>query len=131
MGAVPGLQNIFAIHELWDDVTDGKAYTQAVFIGKVSVINAHPAFVTWLLGKLRENVDWIKNNPADAQAAIVSAGSLLTVTFTEASVTGSNIRYVSATEAKADVQAYLNVLASFNANTVGGSVPGDGFFYAA
>lgn len=131
LGAVQGLQNLFAIHDLWSEVTGGKAYTQAVFIGKASVVDAHPAFVTWLLGKLEENVDWIKNNPTDAQAAIVSVGSLLTVTFTEASVSASNIRYVPAADAKADVQAYLNVLASFNANTVGGSVPGDSFFRAA
>jgi len=131
MGAISGLQNLFGIHELWAEVTGGKAYTQAVFVGKASLIDANAAFVTWLLGKLSENIDWIVANPADAQAAIATAGSTLTATFTAASVAGSNILFVSAAEAKADVLAYLGVLASFNVNTVGGSVPGDGFFYAA
>jgi NitT/TauT family transport system substrate-binding protein len=129
LGAVQDLKNLFAIHELWSEVTNGKAYTQAVFIGKSSVVEAHPAFVAWLLGRLEENVSWIAAHPAEAQAAIVSVGSLLTVTFDEASINGSNIRYVPAGDAKADVLAYLEILASFNTNTVGGSVPGDDFFY--
>jgi hypothetical protein len=41
----------------------------------------------------------------------------------------SNIGFVSAAEAKNSIEGYLDKIMEFNANAVGGKLPGDYFYY--
>lgn len=126
---VSSASRLFAIHTLWAEVTNDLSYTQSVFIGRQSAIDLDKGLVNWLSEKLDENTSWITANPADAQEAIKSAGSTITVPFTAEIITASNIRFIKAQDAKADIDAYLAAVAGFNASFVGGKLPAAEIYY--
>lgn len=126
---VSGASRLFALDELWGDVTEGLDYTQAVFVGQKSVIDADEGLVDWLSERLIENADWVLDNPSVAQTALADAGSALTITYTTEIIAACNIRYESAQDAKAGIHAYLTAIAGFNPAFIGGSVPNDAFYY--
>ena len=123
-----GVSVLFDIQEEWRNVTGLGNFPQASLFMKSELAN-DTAFVDELLAKLNQNDDWIVQNPAEAKAAIQSVGSNLAVNLSSAIIQRCNINTVSATDAKSEILAYLNVLYQFNPDFVGGAVPGDDFFY--
>jgi|AGTN01.1.fsa_nt_gi ABC-type nitrate/sulfonate/bicarbonate transport systems, periplasmic components len=126
-----GVTRLFDIQALWENLTSA-AYPQASFIANNSFLTAkNKPFIEWLLTRIEENDQWIKDNPAEAGQALKDAGSTLTVTFDTAIIDNCNVETVRAAEAKLEVNAYLSVLFGFQANSVGGKLPDDGFYYEA
>lgn len=126
---VDGSQRLFAIHELWAEVSDELAYTQAVFIGNSAVVADNPRLVEWLSTKLSDNTAWILSNPTAAQAALTAAGSTVAITYTTEIIEACNVRFVKANDAKADIDAFLQAIAGFNPAFIGGKLPDDNFYY--
>ena len=104
-----------SLQEMYDSET--KAYPQAVLMVKSSIAENYPSVVSGISEKFAGNIEWIKNNPADAVSAVNNniaennAGftpSLNASTITSAVVDACNISWQSAANAKADVKAYIN-----------------------
>lgn len=113
------------IKEEWQKATEQQTYPQACVVAKKSFIKDNPEFISALIEKLQEDVSlWIQNNLDKAQNAIKDNGGTMPP-FTAQSVQNSNIEYLSAAEAKSNIEAYLNILI----NQIGGNLPSDGFYY--
>ncbi|MFA5449329.1 MAG: hypothetical protein WC292_02715 [Clostridia bacterium] len=125
-----GTSILFNLQELWEDATDGVAYTQASLIGQAAFLNdsANKNFIEWLLVKVEENDEWVLDNAADASNALKDAGAT-SVPAARAVIERCNITTVRAKDIKEDVVSYLAVLHAFNPQTVGGVLPSDSFFY--
>lgn len=127
--SVVGAERLFAIHELWAEVSDNLDYTQAVLVGSTTAIDDNEGIVDWLSERLTENAQWILDNPTSAQAALSAAGSTVAVTYTTEIIAACNVRFVAASDAKPDIDAFLAAIAEFNPAFIGGAVPDDDFYY--
>ena len=122
-----GTQTVLDIQAEWKKLT-GEDYTQAglVVAGKVA---DDENFMQALIEVLENSETWCKDNAAVLKEILQSNGSSLAVDFTAELVGRSNVGYVSAKNAKANVEKYLEVLKDFNGKLIGGELPDDGFYY--
>ncbi len=131
--AITGSSNtvLADLQEEWKTVTGSEAagYPQVGLVVKASLLESDPAFVQTFLQLVRDNADWVLANPADAGQIIRDNEGTMPVTLTSAIVEKCNIRFLTAEDAKADVVSYLTVLRDFNAQSVGGKLPDDGFYH--
>lgn len=130
---VAEVQTLFDMQTLWKNATGSTdSYPQtSLIMTRFLQDDTHKKFINDFVNKLIENETWISNNAAEAQSAIKAGGSALAVTLNADIIGRCNIKTVKAGEAKAAVEAYLNVLYSFNKASVGGAMPGSDFYYAA
>ena len=116
------------LQQMYD--ADLMAYPQAVLLAKKSLIDKYPSLVKKIGDAFPVNVNWVKDNPALAVNAIKGKFSTTTLNpdvITSDTVDGCKIYWQKASDAKAEVQNYINKLreidvASANAVT-------DDFFF--
>lgn len=132
--AVTGSSNtvLLDLQQAWKSATASETlgYPQVGLVVKASLLESAPELIDEFLNKIAANDEWILNNPAEAGEIIRNKGGTMPITLTEAVVEKCNIRLVNAESAKADVISYLTALKDFNAASIGGKLPDDGFYYS-
>lgn len=131
MNQVDGLGIIGDIQLLWKEATDSTAeyaYPQAGIFAKTAFIENNKELLKSILQKTEGGADWIKQNTADAITAMKDNNGTIS-TLTADSVTRSNIYTMYALSAKEIAANYFEILHALNANSIGGSVPDDNFYY--
>jgi NitT/TauT family transport system substrate-binding protein len=83
------------------------------------------------LADYRASIESTNADPAAAAGLIAELGIVPSAEVAEAAIPRCHLAFLSGAEAKAAISAYLNVLFEANPESVGGSLPGDDFYYAA
>lgn len=117
------------IQEEWQKASGLGIYPQVSLVAKSSFIQKNPRFVQSLIAELNQDIEsWIIQNTEEARNSITAHGGSLPP-LTEESVINSNIRYVSASQAKQDIKQYLQLLFDYNKKSIGEAIPDDGIYY--
>ncbi len=116
---------------------DGQGYPQAVLVAKKTVIENHGQTVEELINSFAENSSWLASQAVSSEKIVnaVKSGfvdSDMAPTFTannlnKTVVSNCAVAFKSATEAKANVLAYLSKINGVSLNAWG--TPVDEFFY--
>jgi len=122
-----GTQVVLSIQDEWKAIT-GENYTQAGFVVS-GELAADLAFMNSLGAELNDTAEWCKSNADSLKELLTSKGSKLTVGYTPELIEKCSVGYVSAGDARADVEKYLTALMGFNSNVVGGKLPDSNFYY--
>ena len=116
----------------WDKLP-GKANTlvQGCVVVRKAFLEAHPETVASFLAAYEESINYLNNNVAEAAALVKKHGIFDNENIAKAAIPKCNVKYVDGAEMKAAVGAYLEILKSVNANSIGGNTPADDFYYNA
>ena len=76
-----------------------------------------------------DSVNFVNANTTDA-AELIGSYDIVPAAVAEKALPACNIVYIAGDEMKEKLSGYLNVLFEQNPKAVGGSVPGDDFYYA-
>ena len=117
----------------WDAVQSGderSSMITGVAIVRSEFADENPAAVDAFLGHYAESVDFVNDNVAQA-AELVGSYDIVPAAVAEKALPECNIVCISGDEMKEKLSGYLAVLADQNAEAVGGSLPGDDFYYGA
>jgi NitT/TauT family transport system substrate-binding protein len=115
----------------WKKATDGKSSTPVAGTVVLGNLKDRPDIVNTFNSEYQKAIRWMLANPVEA--GNVGAKVLAEQGFTAAVLTESmkNIdwRYVSAANARTDLEAFFNALSQVTPNFIGGKLPDDGFYY--
>lgn len=119
--------------EEWDAVQSGDE--QSSMITGVAVVRSefadeNPDAVEAFLAHYAESVDFVNDNVAEA-AQLVGSYDIVSAEVAEKALPECNIVCVTGADMKERLSGYLAVLADQNAEAVGGSLPGDDFYFGA
>lgn len=120
-------QTVLDIQAEWKKLT-GEDYTQAGLVVSDKV-SADAEFMNALVSTLENGKAWCVENASSILRILKENGSSLAIEFTEDIIERSNVGYVSASEARTNVEKYLTVIKTFNDKLIGGKLPDDGFYY--
>ncbi len=123
-----GVSAVLDLQQMFDG--ERKAYPQAVLMVKKSVVEKYPELITKIGNAFSANVEWVKNNPTLAVNAIKGKFETTTLnpdTINGATVDGCKILWQSATEAKSQVNAYIQRI--IQVDPVSAVAVGDDFFF--
>ena len=118
----------FSVSELFADLTGGSEYTQAGVFVNNETINKHKDELDDYLEKVSESCALVTTNAEEVADDIIALGNTglpATKAVVLKALPKCNIKYVSAKDAKASVEA----TASIDLEQFGGAVPQDDFYY--
>ncbi|MBM6675455.1 ABC transporter substrate-binding protein [Olsenella uli] len=119
--------------EEWDKVQTGdekSSMITGVAIVRSEFADENPAAVDAFLGHYAESVDYV-NSDVEGAAQLVGDYDIVPAAVAEKAIPECNIVCVTGADMKEQLSGYLAVLADQNAEAVGGSLPGDDFYYGA
>jgi NitT/TauT family transport system substrate-binding protein len=112
----------------WDALDNGSALLTGVIVARKDFVEAHPADVARFLENYAASVDWVNANTADA-AEIIGGLDIVDAAVAEKALPYCNIVCLTGQEMREKLSGYLQVLFEAAPDAVGGSLPGDDFYY--
>lgn len=114
----------------WDKLNNGSALLTGVVVARKSVVEEHPGAVAQFLADYAASVDWVNANTADA-ATLIGSYDIVDAAVAQKALPYCNIVCLTSADMKAKLSGYLKVLYDQEPASVGGSLPGDDFYYGA
>ena len=114
----------------WDALDNGSALLTGVVVARADFVKEHPAAVSNFLEQYSASVDWVNANTAEA-AELIGGYDIVDATVAEKALPYCNIVCVTGTEMMDMLSGYLSVLWEQDAESVGGGMPNDDFYYGA
>lgn len=117
----------YSINELYKNVTGFDGYTQAGLFVSAAMLADHPEVVESWLALAEEAANKAETDTAAVADAAVALEILPNAKVAMAAIPNCAIRFMSAADAKEQVEATANV----DLSQFGGAVPADDFYYGA
>ena len=127
---LPDLRVALDLTEEWDALDNGSALLTGVVVARADFVAEHPAAVEQFLTSYAESVDWVNDNTAEA-AELIGGYDIVDAAVAEKALPYCNIVCVTGTEMMDMLSGYLSVLWEQDAESVGGGMPNDDFYYGA
>ncbi|MBE6962462.1 MAG: ABC transporter substrate-binding protein [Ruminococcaceae bacterium] len=128
---IPGLRVALDLTAEWDALNNGSGMVTGVIVARKDVVEANPKAVAAFLEDYAESVNWVNANVADAAQLISEYGIVEAAPIAQKALPHCNIVCITGVEMKEKLSGYLAALAGQEPKAVGGSVPGDDFYYGA
>jgi NitT/TauT family transport system substrate-binding protein len=116
----------------WDAVQDGETGSRlvtGVTIANTAFLKDHPEAIDVFLAEHKASADFA-NTDVDAAAELVAAqGIIEKAPVAKKALPYCNITCITGDDMKASLSGYLQVLADQDSSAIGGSLPGDDFYY--
>ena len=127
---LPDLRVALDLTEEWDALDNGSALLTGVVVARADFVEEHPAAVEEFLTSYAESVEWVNANTAEA-AELIGGYDIVDAAVAEKALPYCNIVCVTGTEMMDMLSGYLSVLWEQDAESVGGAMPNDDFYYGA
>ena len=112
----------------WDKLDNGSALITGVIVARRDVVEANPGAVDSFLQNYAASVEGVNGNTAEA-AALVGEYGIVDAAVAEKALPYCNIVCLTGGEMKDKLSGYLKVLSEAEPSSVGGTLPGDDFYY--
>ena len=129
----PDLRVALDLTAEWDklqaDSDAPSSLVTGVVVARTDFVEEHPETVAAFMKHYQESVDYVNDNVSDA-AKLVGNYEIVTAEVAEKAIPECNIVFISGDEMKEKLSGYLTVLFDQNAESVGGALPDDAFYYS-
>lgn len=129
----PDLRVALDLTAEWDklqaDSDTPSSLVTGVVVARTDFVEEHPEAVAAFMKHYQESVDYVNDNVSDA-AQLVGNYEIVTAKVAEKAIPECHIVFISGNEMKEKLSGYLTVLFEQNAESVGGALPDDAFYYS-
>ena len=126
---IEGLRMALDLTAEWDKLDNGSGLITGVIVARRDVVEANPGAVDSFLQNYAASVEWVNANNADAAQLIAEYGIIEAAPVAEKALPYCNIVCLTGSEMKDKLSGYLKVLSEAEPSSVGGTLPGDDFYY--
>lgn len=130
LGKVAGLRIAVDLTAAWAQVEPQSALCTGVFVVRRAFAEAYPALVDAFLDGYAASAAFVNENPAEAALMIESCG-IAAAAVAEKAIPFCNIVSVTGSAMRPLAEGFLAVVMEQNPAAVGGSLPGEDFYYGA
>ena len=113
----------------WNKVEDFELI-QGCIIVRTDFLNENRDAVDQFLSEYEKSVDFVTGNPAEASALIEKYGIVASAAIAEKALPRCNIVFKDGSEMQRLTEGNLKVLFDADPTSVGGKLPGEGFYYS-
>ena len=126
----PDVRSALSLTKEWAAATGGSPLVTGVVVVRREFAAQQPAALAAFLSDYQASTRFTNENPAKAAPLIVAAGIAPSDAVAVTAIPACNIVYLSGTELRQALGGYLEVLHAADPASVGGSVPGDDFYFS-
>ncbi|MFE8696606.1 ABC transporter substrate-binding protein [Cytobacillus sp. FJAT-53684] len=124
------LAKIMNLQEEWKKATGRDSFIpQAGILVSNALIEKNPELVQEIQNQFEQSIQFINKNPTEAAAIINKMNEDVPQPIIEKVIPSLNLQFVSAKDAKDDLEFFFNELATLSPEIIGGKLPDEGFYY--
>jgi NitT/TauT family transport system substrate-binding protein len=123
------LRQIGDIQDEWIKAGGQGNYPMTVLTVDGNFASYNPGVIAAILESLKASIEWTVANPVEAGALVEKHDLGLRATVITAAIPRSNYVFISGAEARPQIEALFKVFLEFSPASIGGSLPGDNFYY--
>ncbi|MDX9871467.1 MAG: ABC transporter substrate-binding protein [Clostridia bacterium] len=116
------------MNKAWEDLNKESQMITGVLIVRNDFAKNHPQQLAAFLDEYKISTEFINANVTEG-AKLVEKFGIVPAAVAEKAIPYCNITYLVGNEMKTAMEGYLNVLFEQNPKSIGGSLPGDDFYY--
>ena len=128
-GKDPAVRSALSFTEEWNAVSPDAPLVTGVVVVRQAFVTENPEAFAQFLEDYQTSTEFTNEFPAQAAPLIVAAGIAPAEPVAQAAIPHCNIVYLDGDELRVALDGYLGVLFAADPASVGGSVPGDDFYY--
>ena len=129
----PDIRVALDLTEEWDKCQSGSdapsTMVTGVVVARTEFVEQHPEAVSAFLDHYKASVDFVTGNTAQA-AQLVGQYDIVPAQVAEKALPACNITFIEGGEMQEKLSGYLSVLLEQNPQSVGGTLPGEDFYYS-
>jgi NitT/TauT family transport system substrate-binding protein len=125
----PAVRTALDLTEEWAKVNSDSELVTGVVVIRTAFAKEHPDAVAQFVADYLVSTEFTNDQPAEAAPLIVAAGIVPTPEIAVAAIPFCNIVDITGAEMKTTLSGYLSVLFGADPASVGGSLPGDDFYF--
>lgn len=115
------------VQALWTALTGTGNYPMTVIVVSDRFVEQYPEALPVVMDSLRDSVQWVNANPAEAGSLIEKVG-IMKAALAVPAIPRCNLVFKTAKEGYEAMDLYLKVLYGFDYTSVGGAVPDESFY---
>ena len=123
-------RSVISLSDEWAALDNGTLCTTAVVLARTAFLEEHPDAADAFLADFAESVSWVNEN-VDEAAELCEAYSVIKAAVAKKAIPSCNLVCITGAEMKEALSGCLSVIYAENPAAVGGSLPGDDFYYGA
>lgn len=124
----PSIRIALDLNEEWDKVSPASALLTGVVVARTEFVEKEGKAVDKFLEDYASSTSWVNENVSESSVMIGNLG-IVTAAVAEKALPFCNIVCITGEEMKERLSGYLEVLYNANAKSVGGTLPGEDFYY--
>jgi NitT/TauT family transport system substrate-binding protein len=125
----PSIKRVINVQDAFASVSGEKSYPMTVVVLRSEFAAKYPETVTQFLSAYKNAIAWTNENPAEAGKLVEKHSLGLTAAIATKAIPNAAFTFVSATEARPEVEKLLSLFLEFAPESIGGSLPDDGFYF--
>ena len=118
---------VLDLNNLWESI-NGSPLITGCLIARKDVLDNHKDAVESFLSLYSDSVDWVNSNNQEA-AALIEKYGIIKAQIAQKALPYCNIVCTRGDEMKKALYVYYNSLYSLNPKSIGGSIPGEEFYF--
>jgi len=124
----PDLRNVADIQEEWVKAGGKGNYPMTLLVVDGAFASANPEALRLIMNAVKQSIEWVKANPKDAGVLVEKHELGLKAPVVAAAVPKSNYVFIPAAEGRQSLEALLSLFLENAPASIGGALPGDGFY---
>jgi NitT/TauT family transport system substrate-binding protein len=117
------------IQEEWELSEGGGNYPMTFLVANGAFASANPVAVNGILDAVRDSIEWVNAHPAEAGVLAEKLDLGLRAPVVTAAIPKSNYVCIPAAEDRPSIEALLKAFLEFAPASIGGTLPGDRFYW--
>lgn len=128
---VEGLTVALDLTQEWNKVNADSDLITGVLVVRKEFAEQNPQQVQAFLQDYKNSITWVKENTEQAAQLVADYGIVAKAALAQKALPACNLTYLDGSDMKQKLSGYLQVLYEQSPEAVGGSMPGDDFYYGA
>ena len=127
---IEGVMAAFSLNDTWTALNNGSSFVTGVTVARKEFIDQYPDAVAKFIADHHNSVVSISTNLEQTADRVVELGIVAKAPVALKAIPLCNIVCITGSEIKPTLEGYLKTLFDANPKSIGGSMPGDDFYYA-
>ncbi|MCD7746125.1 MAG: ABC transporter substrate-binding protein [Lachnospiraceae bacterium] len=117
------------VNEVWEEIGEGSSLIMTAVVARTEFIEANPDAVDAFLSEYEASIDYVNENVEEAAVLIAGLGITPSEAIAAAAIPQCNLVFLSGEDMDPAIADYYQVLYDANPDSIGGSLPDDGYYY--
>ena len=124
----PDLVSVTDIQREWSRAGGRENFPMTLLVVDGAFADENPEAVKEILNAVKVSIEWVTAHPAEAGSLVEKHELGIRAPVVAAAVPKSNYVFIPAAEGRASIEALLSLFLSYAPASIGGLLPGDGFY---